>query len=305
VTPLDTTVLQWSLFAGVLGGAGVALALAWLVPNRPALGAFLDHLGSAARPIAYPAGALPAGGGPALLDRLGRRLVRVLPATTLPAADLDLLRVPPHLFLARRVACGAAGLASVTVTPARLVAGGLRPPVIIPVLASLALGLGAGYLPVLDVKTRAAARRDEFAFAFGAYVDLVAMEHHAGAGPRQAMEVAAEGGDSWIFERLSEELHRSRLDGQSPWDALDALGERIGLTDLVDFAAIVRLSGEEGGAIYETLRARAATMRQARLAKGIAEANQTGERLSAVTALLAVVFLLLVGLPAVLRFLTL
>jgi Flp pilus assembly protein TadB len=269
------------------------------VPNRPHLGAFLDTM--AAEPVR---GAKPAEPAAGALDRIGRLALRYLPATTLPQADLDLLRIPPHLFLARRVVAGALGFGFVTVVTAALVAVGARPPVLVPVVAVIALGLGASFVPVLDVKARATARRDEFGFAFGAYVDLVAMEHHSGAGTRQAMEIAAAGGDSWMFARLAEELRRSRLNGQSPWDALERLGDQIGLADLADFAAIMRLSGEEGGAIYETLRARAATMRQTRLAKGIAEANKTGERISAVTALLAVVFLFLVGAPAVLRFLT-
>jgi Flp pilus assembly protein TadB len=299
VTPLVTSLLQWSLLAGVLFGAGLALIVAWLVPNRPHLGAFLDAL------AAGPARLLPTAAGGDLLDRLGRRALRHVPTTALPTVDLDLLTIPPHRYLARRAVLGALGAGLVTIVTAALYALGLRPPVVVPVVASLGLGLLLSYLPALEVKAQAAARRDEFSFAFGAYVDLVAMEHHSGAGTRQAMEIAAAGGDSWMFERLAEELRRSRLTGQSPWDALERLGERIGLADLTDFAAVMRLSGEEGGAIDQTLRARAAAMRQTRLAQGIAEAGKVGERISAVTALLAVVFMALVGAPAVLRFLTL
>ena len=298
MNPLATT-LPWSLLAGVLVGGGLALTLAWLVPNRPHLGAFLDAL--TAEPVRQTVTDRPVG----WLDRLGRRVMRWLPASTLPSADLDLLRLPPHLFWARRVVYAAGGFGFVTIVTAVLVALGLRPPILVPVAASLGLGLAASFLPLLEVKQRAAKRRDEFSFAFGAYVDLVAMEHHSGSGTRQAMEIAADGGDSWMFERLAEELRHSRLNGQSPWDALERLGDSIGLADLTDFAAIMRLSGEEGGAIYETLRARAATMRQTRLAQGMTAANQTGERISAITALLAVVFLFLVGAPAVLRFLSL
>ncbi|MDR0990687.1 MAG: type II secretion system F family protein [Propionibacteriaceae bacterium] len=298
---LDVATLQWSLVAGGLFGAGIALIVAWLVPNRPQLAAFLDELSAPTQPGGESRRERPSD----WLDRLGRRLMRLVPQLTLPIADLDLLRVPPQIYLARRFVSGALGFGLVTMVTAVLVALGYRPPILIPVAVSLGLGLVASLLPGLSVKQRAAARRDEFSFAFGAYVDLVATEHHSGSGTRQAMEVAATGGDSWMFERLAEELRRSRLTGQSPWDALERLGDRIGLADLADFAAVMRLSGEEGGAIYETLRARAATMRQTRLAKEVAEANQTGERISAVTALLAIVFLFLVGAPAVLRFLAL
>jgi Flp pilus assembly protein TadB len=178
----------------------------------------------------------------------------------------------------------------------------LRLPIHIPAAAALALGVGASYLPAVDVRGRARARRDEFAYGFVVYIDLVGTEHRSGTGTRQAMEIAAEGGDSWMFQRIAEELRLSSLQRESPWDALTRLGERIGLPELENFAAIMRVSGEDGGAIYQTLRAQAATLRQTRLAANLAEANRVGERMSAVTALLAIVFMAILAAPAVMRF---
>ncbi|MDR0417021.1 MAG: type II secretion system F family protein [Propionibacteriaceae bacterium] len=178
----------------------------------------------------------------------------------------------------------------------------MRLPIHIPAAAALALGVGASYLPAVDVRGRARARRDEFAYGFVVYIDLVGTEHRSGTGTRQAMEIAAEGGDSWMFQRIAEELRLSSLQRESPWDALTRLGERIGLPELENFAAIMRVSGEDGGAIYQTLRAQAATLRQTRLAANLAEANRVGERMSAVTALLAIVFMAILAAPAVMRF---
>ena len=99
------------------------------------------------------------------------------------------------------------------------------------------------FLPNYNAVDDAKKARLEFARALGAYIDLVALERNNGSGVRQAMESAAEVGDSWVFTRLSEELTRSRWSGQPPWDALHALADELGLPELDDFADIMRLSG--------------------------------------------------------------
>jgi pilus assembly protein TadC len=300
LTLLETTTLQWSLLAGGLMGLGVALLVAYAAPMRPDLAAFLDTM-SADRPRTPLVPHRP-GERLSLEDRLGRWLMRVMPIGSVPTVDLDLLRLPVHRYLARRVIFGIGGFAFVTVLSAVLVVVGWRLPIFIPTVVSIVLGLGASFLPTLDVKSRARARRDEFAYGFVVYVDLVGTEHRSGTGTRQAMEIAAEGGDSWMFQRIAEELRLSSLQRESPWDALSRLGDKIGLPELSNFAGIMRVAGEDGGAIYQTLRAQAATMRQSRLAKNLAEANRVGERMSGVTALLAIAFMALLGAPAILRF---
>ncbi len=114
------------------------------------------------------------------------------------------------------------------------------------------------FLPNLNVRSDAKRGRVEFHRALGAYVDLVALERNAGSGPRQAMEVAAGIGHSWVFRRIGEELARSRWSGQPPWDALTTLADDLGVPELADLADIMRLSGDEGAQVYATLRARSA-----------------------------------------------
>ena len=143
--------------------------------------------------------------------------------------------------------------------------------------------------------------RAEFTRALGAYIDLVALERNTGSGVRQAMEAAADIGDSWVFTRLSEELTRSRWSGLPPWDALHALAEQLGLSELDDFADIMRLSGEQGASVYANLRARSAAMRTAMLNDEIAEANAVGERMSIPGSLLGVIFMALLVAPSLLR----
>jgi Flp pilus assembly protein TadB len=181
---------------------------------------------------------------------------------------------------------------------------GLGIPLHIPALASIGLAVVLFFIPNYNALDDARKARVEFARALGAYIDLVALERHNGIGVRQAMEAAAEVGDSWVFTRLSEELARSRWSGQPPWDALHTLAEELGLPELDDFADIMRLSGEEGASVYATLRARSAAMRTAMLNDEIAQANAVGERMTIPGSLLGVIFMALLVAPSLLRMFT-
>ena len=160
------------------------------------------------------------------------------------------------------------------------------------------------FIPNYNALDDAKKARTEFARALGAYIDLVALERNNGIGHRQAMEAAAEVGDSWVFTRLSEELTRSRWSGLPPWDALHTLAEELGLPELDDFADIMRLSGEEGAGVYATLRARSAAMRTAMLNDELAQANAVGERMSMPGSLLGVIFMALLVAPSLFRMFT-
>jgi Flp pilus assembly protein TadB len=174
----------------------------------------------------------------------------------------------------------------------------------IPAVASLGLATAMFFIPNYNAVDEAKKARLEFTRALGAYIELVALERNNGSGPRQAMEAAAEIGESWVFTRLSEELTRSRWSGRPPWDALHALADELGLPELDDFADIMRLSGEEGASIYTTLRARSAAMRTAMLNDELAAANAVGERMSIPGSLLGVIFMALLLAPSLLRMVT-
>ena len=117
------------------------------------------------------------------------------------------------------------------------------------------------------------------------------------------MENAAAVGNSWVFQRLREELARSRWSGLAPWNSLKELSEEIGLPELADVADIMRISGEEGAAVYENLRARSSSLRDAITSDELAKANAVGEQMSVPVALLAMVFLVILTVPALMRIL--
>ena len=295
-----TTGLQFALAGGALIAAGVVLLVVRLMPAEPDLAEALSRL-TPARGRANTVGPLTAARGK---ERIGVWAIRTLPPAVwvrTPTRELALLRIPQARFYGDKLAFAALGLVIPPLLAFFFGILGLGFPVAIPAIASLGLAIVMFFMPNYNAIDDARKARLEFTRALGAYIDLVALERNNGSGVRQAMEAAAEIGNSWVFTRLSEELTRSRWSGLPPWDALHALAEELGLPELNDFADIMRLSGEEGASIYTNLRARSAAMRTAMLNDEIAEANAVGERMTIPGSLLGVIFMALLVAPSLLR----
>jgi Flp pilus assembly protein TadB len=287
------------LLLGALAGAGLALVVAQLVPAPPDLGAALTRL-SQQRPAA------PGVATSGLQDRLGRAVLTragTLPGLRPPMRELAILRVQPHEWLGEKVLLAAIGLAFPPLLTAVLDLVGVALPSVIPAVASLVLAALFFALPSLTVRERAAKAREDFARAVGAYIELVALERLAGAGTSQALENAAQVGRSWVFERIREELLRSRLSGTTPWESLSGLAAELGVPELGDLSDIMRLAGEEGAQVYEALRARGRSLRTAMLTREQARANAASERMVLPVSMLALCFALLIATPAMYRLL--
>lgn len=296
-----TTGLQLALLGGALIGLGVVLLVWRFVPAQPALAEALDRLAphhtrrAETVPVAEPTDAT---------ERLGRWGMQTLPAATwtrTPNKELAILRIPVTRFYGEKLMFAGVGLIIPPFFTFLLRLFGLHLPVVLPVIATLALAAVMFFIPDLNARDDAKKARAEFSRALGAYIDLVALERNSSSGSRQAMEVAAEVGDSWVFRRLSEELARSRWNGVAPWDALKSLADELGLPELEDLASILRLSGEEDAQIYSQLRARSTSLRAAMLNAELAKANEIGERMSIPMSLLGVIFMALLVAPALLR----
>jgi hypothetical protein len=154
------------------------------------------------------------------------------------------------------------------------------------------------------VRDQAKRAREEFAHALSAYLDLVALKRAADAGPAEALEKAAAVGRGWPFLFLQGALRRARLEKIPPYQALAELAAEYDLPVLGDVADIMRGSATDGAAVYKALRARTAALNAELLADQAAEANAASEKMTAPGALLAVLVMLLMAFPAVIRMLT-
>jgi Flp pilus assembly protein TadB len=287
------------ILGGAMAGLGVAMVVAWFVPSQPHLASALDRLD----PSRTPSHAAAVTDGADLTDRLGVWLQRHLPTTLakVPAADLAVLGISANRYLGQRAAFFLVGLLFPTLFTAMIAAFGWVLPFTIPVLAGIVFGTVLSLLPAYNAKSDAAVAREEFTRAVGAFTDLTALERQAGAGTTQALESASAVGDSWVFVRIREELAHARWAGKPPWDALSELGASLQVPGLADLGDIMRMSGEQGVAVYDSLRARAASNREAVLAADHARANRASEALTMPTAALGVIFLGLLATPAVIR----
>lgn len=295
------TVLQMAIGSGCLVGLGITLILWRLVPAHPHLGAAIERLDPAR---AQPSGEAPGTGRRGLPDRIGLWMQRHAPATSwgkIPTRELAILHIPVHRYFGQKALYAVIGLLFPVVATALVWLVGLTPPILVPAGASIVLAAVLSFIPDYNARDEAKKAREEFIRALGAYIDLVALERAGGSGSTQALETAAEVGDSWVFQRIREELARGRWAGQPPWDGLTQLADELGLPELADLADIMRLSGEEGATVYQTLRARAASMRTALLTDEHAKANAAGERMTLPVSTLALIFLVLLATPAVIR----
>jgi Flp pilus assembly protein TadB len=294
-----TTGLQLALLGGALLGLGVVLLTLRVIPAEPDLAEALARLTpTRARPETT---ATTSTRGK---ERVGVWAIRSLPAglwVGTPERELALLRISLARFYGDKIAFAALGLLIPPCLATFLQFLDLGVPVPVPAVASVGLAIVMFFVPNYNAVDDAKKARLEFARALGAYIDLVALERNSGSGVRQAMEAAADVGDSWVFQRLGEELTRSRWSGLPPWDALHSLSDELGLPELHDFADIMRLAGEEGASVYANLRARSAAMRTAMLNDEIAQANAIGERMTMPGALLGVIFMALLVAPSLLR----
>lgn len=277
---------------GLLTGAGVGLG-AWalvrgLAPPRPRL---VRALGQIERPGAGPGGASLAR---ALVEAMGVDLGRL-------RHDLRVVgRLPERHALDKVMA--ALALAVLPVASAALLgAGGVHAPGGAVVAASATLAVAGFVAPDLVLRSESATRRREFRHALGAYLDLVAIVVAGGGGTETALYSAADAGDGWAFTELRRTLGGCRLSGEPPWVALERLGEDLAVDELREIAAGVALAGEHGAKVRQSLAARAATLRDHRLAEVESDAQAATEKMSVPVVLMLFGFVAFVMYPA-LRF---
>ena len=268
--------------AGALVGLGLFLLIAQLAPAPPALGPALRRL--------HPVG----GGSPsaaAAAQSWARRRFRV------PYADLQLLgRTADQYFLS----IGLAALLGLII-PALLIAAvavlGLPVPLSIPVGGTLLASALAAFVAHLDVISKAAAARAEFARAMCTFIDLSAHQILGGHGPVESLNRAASISHGWVFGRIREALLSAELQLRPPWEDLKTLGADIEVIELADLADIMRTAGNEGANVYTTLRARADSLRDQLRTRALAEAEVRTSKLDIPSSALILVVIVLLGYP--------
>ncbi|MER8009697.1 type II secretion system F family protein [Streptomyces sp. NPDC094149] len=280
-------------------GAGVALLIRELLQPQPALGPALQRSAPASLTMPEPELDREEVWGRWLLARLER-----LPGVKVPTVNLALLGQGPGQFMLKKTALAGLGLLCPVIATIPWIIAGVDLPFYVPAVVGLLIAGLLFITPDLAVRDQAKRAREEFAHALSAYLDLVALKRAADAGPAEALEKAAEVGEGWPFLYLQGALRRARLEKIPPYQALTELAHAYDLPVLDDVADIMRGSATDGAAVYKALRARTAALNAELLADQAADANTASEKMTAPGALLAVLVMLLMAFPAVIRMLT-
>src|SRR5262245_64173158 len=110
---------------------------------------------------------------------------------------------------------------------------------------------------------------------------------------------ASDVGTGWAFWRIRDALASARITGQTPWHALGALGEEIGIDELRDLSAALSLVAEDGAKVRESLATRAASLRRRELAELQGQAGERSQSMLVAQMLLAGALLIFLMYTAV------
>ena len=282
------------LLAGAAAGLGLAFLLRWWVLDVP------DLAGVRARRDRL---LLEGGVSPAALSRQDSVLQAVALRLGLSRhqRDLDIVGETASTLALHKLGYALLGLMFPPVLSLVMTIVGLRVAVSVPVAFSLLLATVLFFVPDADLRRRAGAERVAFRRAVCVYLELVALERVADAGAGESLARAAAVSDARPFLMVRDELDRAQLAGVPAWRGLARLAERVHVPELGDVADIMTLTGEDGAAVYSTLRAKASSLRSALLSREAAQANTASEHMIIPVALLGVAFMALLGYPAFAR----
>jgi Flp pilus assembly protein TadB len=284
--------------SGAVMGGGLALLARQFSPSAPRLDSALRRL----NPPPPRLGQEFTPRSPSWDEVWGRWLADRVPGR-IPRTDLQLVGMSVERFVYSKALLAVVGLVFPALITMAWVLMGLSPPLFVPAIAGVVLGVALWFVPDYSLRQQAAAARTEFAHAMAAYTELVALRLASNAGPTQALQDAASVGQGWPLARLREALLRAQLEKVPPWDALEELGHELALPYVADFADVMRRSSDEGASVYEPLRARARAASVQLLAEQAAEANANSEKMTAPGALLAAIVMFAIAFPAALNIL--
>jgi tight adherence protein C len=294
------------LLAGAVTGLGLFLLCVALAPRRATLArrvAAFDSARRAGPPAAPRASSRGRGSESEITRRLGGVLAKFCAEQgwELPSlrANLALVGKSVENYLATKLLLALFGLLFAPLVFTILAILGVHLPFVLPVWAGVVLAAVFFFVPDLELKHDVDKRRRDFRHAIGAFLDLVSMNLAGGRGVPEALMSASEIGTGWAMWRIRDSLVHARITGQTPWQALGALGDEVRIDELRDLSAALSLVAEDGAKVRESLATRAASLRRRELAELQGQAAERSQSMLVAQMLLAVAFLIFLVYPAV------
>jgi type II secretion system (T2SS) protein F len=297
-----TISVQISIFLGAMAGLGVFLVVRGLAPSRPALDSALDRLHAAAV-VHVGSGASAGSASGSVLAGLGIALSAspLLSWIRPPVVELRLIGQSIDRYLVEKLAYSLLGLLMPLLGSTALGLLGIHVFWVIPTIVALGFAAGMFFLVDVNIRQKADIAREEFRRVVATYLTLVGLVRYGGAGAVESLESAASVGDGWVFDRIRAALTDARYANEAPWARLRQVSVEIGVPDLGDVGDIMSLVGDQGAQVYETLLARAQSLRVALRTKEAQRAAAVTTLLYVPTSMLLMVLLVLIGYPAISR----
>ena len=284
------------LAMGVAFGAGIWLILRGLFPDPETLAERLaGHAGSGVA-VGVDDGTSTA------WSRLAMWLLRRVRGDRLADTEADVLIIGGTLrsLAVDKLNSGLAGAFVILVVA--FLMGWVNSVVVM--LLVLAGGFAVSYLlPDMELRRKAATRREEFNEVLTGFVSLLAVSVAGGGGLNSALQDVTDIGESWVFDTIRQTLDESTLIGESPWTGLDRLGRRLQLPHVVELAGALSLAGMSGARLTETLESRARSGRSRELTEALARAERKSETMNVPVAALLLGWVGFVAYPAVVNLL--
>ena len=291
------------LATGAVAGLGLFLLIVALVPRRVSLARQIAAFDAVRPPMSQAFRRVVDDRESELSQRLGRGLAAFCAEQgwQFPSlrANLSLIGKSFENYLATKVLLGLLGFLMGPLFLLAASAAGFHLSFILPVWFGLALASVFFFLPDLEVKQKADARRRDFRHAIGAFLDLVSMNLSGGRGVPEALMAASEIGSGWALWLIRDALANARISGQTPWQALGLLGEEVRVEELRDLAAALSLVADDGAKVRESLSARAASLRRRELADLEGQAGEKSQSMLVAQMLLCAGFLIFLTYPVV------
>jgi tight adherence protein C len=291
------------LAMGALAGLGLFLLIVALVPRRLSLARRIAALDEVRPPVSRAVRQVVDERESELSRRLGRALAAFCAEQgwQFPSlrANLSLIGKSFENYLATKVLLALLGFLAGPVVLLAVSAAGFHVSLVLPVWFGAALAAVFFFLPDLEVKQKADARRRDFRHAIGAFLDLVSMNLSGGRGVPEALMAASEIGSGWALWRIRDALANARISGQTPWQALGMLGDEVRVEELRDLAAALSLVADDGAKVRESLSARAASLRRRELADLEGQAGEKSQSMLVAQMLLCAGFLIFLTYPVV------
>jgi len=288
---------------GALVGLAVFLFIFALLPRRVRLAKQLAAFDTAQSARTRPASGSTGVGESQISSWLGAALAKFCAEQGWELrglrSSLALVDQSFESYLAKKVLLGILGLIIVPIALAGASVIGFHVPVVVPVWGALVFATIFFLLPDVELKQEVARRRRDFRHAIGAFLDLVAMNLSGGRGVPEALLAASEIGTGWAMWRIREALLNARIVGQTPWQALGALGDEVKVDELRDLSAALSLVAEDGAKVRESLVTRAVSLRRRELADLQGEAGERSQSMLVAQMLLCAGFLLFLIYPAI------